>query len=275
MKLTMLVEDLHVDGLKTEHGLSIHIQNGEDAYLLDVGQSGKFIENAEKLGIDIAKVKAVFISHNHYDHIGGLSAFFKVNKTARVYAKEAARERTYAREGLAVIPVDGRPSVMRKNMDRFVFFKEHLSVNGIDLLSDTAGERHYFCQDTRLLVKKDSKYVLDDFTHEMFLAIKSGGYVHVLSPCSHRGIVNILNTVKKTYNLPIGTVIGGFHMSKNGGRAMNCSESYLSDVAERLEGFNAEHLYTGHCTGTYAYGRLKAKLIDGVGYAKTGDVFEI
>lgn len=275
MKLTMLVEDAQAKDFKTEHGLSIHIQDGDNAYLLDAGQSGKFIDNAEKLGIDIAKVKALFISHNHYDHIGGLSAFFKVNQTAKVYAKEAAKQRTYAKEGFAVIPVDGRPGVMKKNIDRFVFVKDRLSVDGINLLSDTSGEREYFCQDTRLLVKKDGKYVLDDFAHEMFLAVKSGGRVHVLSPCSHRGIVNILNTVKQTYNLPLGTVVGGFHMSKNGGKAMNCTEAYLKDVAERLKGFKAQNLYTGHCTGLYAYERLKSLLAEGIGYAKTGDVFEI
>ncbi|MEX1307551.1 MAG: MBL fold metallo-hydrolase [Eubacteriales bacterium] len=275
MKLTMLVEDIKTEGFRTEHGLSIHIQDGDNAYLLDVGQSGKFIQNADKLGIDIAKVKAVFISHNHYDHIGGLNAFFKVNKTATVYIKEEAKQRAYAKEGWAVIPVDGRPGVMKKNIARFVFIKDHLTVDAIDLLSDTVGEKHYFCQDDRLMRKKDGKFVQDDFTHEMFLAIKSKGKMHVLSPCSHRGIVNILSTVKKTYDLPLGTVIGGFHMSKNGGKAMNCTESYLDDVAEKLKGFEVENLYTGHCTGLYAYGKLKEKLKENIGYAKTGDVFEI
>ena len=275
MKLTMLVEDIETEGLKTEHGLSIHIQDKDNAYLLDVGQSGKFIQNAEKMGIDLAKVKAVFISHNHYDHIGGLNAFFKVNQTAKVYMKEDAKQRTFAKEGPVVIPVDGKPNVIKKNIDRFVFFKDSVSVDGIELLSDTAGEKHYFCQDTRLLTKENGRYVQDEFKHEMFVTIKSEGKVHVLSPCSHRGIINILDTVKKTFDLPLGTVIGGFHMSKNGGKAMNCTEGYLEDVAGRLKDFDAEKLYTGHCTGLYAFGKLKGLLGDAIGYAKTGDIFEI
>lgn len=275
MKLTVLVEDLKAEGLKHEHGLSIHIQNGADAYLLDTGQSGKFIENAKRMGIDIAGVKAVFISHNHYDHIGGLKAFFKVNKTAKVYAKDTAKERTYAKEWFGTIPVDGNPKVMKKHIDRFVFIKDYLSVDGIDLLSDKEGEAHYFCQDKRLMRKTGSSILSDDFAHELFVAIKSGGKVHVLSPCSHRGIVNILATTKKKYGLPIGTVVAGFHMSKNGGKAMNCSEDYLQDVARQLKGFDAQNLNTGHCTGLYAYGRLKAAMGKGIAYARTGQVFEI
>ncbi len=275
MKLTILVEDKKMDGFKTEHGLCIHIEDGDNTFLLDTGASGKFIRNAEQLGIDIAKVKAVFISHNHYDHIGGLNAFFKVNKTAKVYMKAEAKERTYAREWFGVIPVDGRPRVIKKNSKRFVLVQDHLSVDGIDLMSDTRNDKQYFCQDDRLLVKAGERYVLDEFLHEMFVAIKSQGKVHVLSPCSHRGIVNILGTVKDVFGLPIGTVIGGFHMSKNGGRDMNCSESYLLDVAERLKDFGAERVYTGHCTGLYAFGRLCSQQSGGVAYAKTGDVFEI
>ncbi len=275
MRLTILAEDKKVKGFKTEHGLCIHMADGEDAYLVDVGASGRFIQNAEKLGIDITQVKAVFISHNHYDHIGGLRAFFKMNQTAKVYAKEEVKMRTYAREWFGVIPVDGNPNVIRKNIERFIFVKDRLSVDGIDLVSDTAGERRYFCQDDRLLRKKDGRYVPDEFLHEMFVVIKRGGKAHVLSPCSHRGIINILSTVKKTYGLPIGTVIGGFHMSKNGGRGMNCSEEYLQDVAERLKGFEIASLNTGHCTGVYAFDRLETLLDGRLNYAKTGDVFEI
>jgi len=275
MKLTILVEDLKTEGFKTEHGLSIHIQNGADAYLLDTGKSGKFIANAKKLGIDISAVKAVFISHNHYDHIGGLKAFFAVNDTAKVYIKKEAKIRTYAKEPFGIIPVDGGPSVMKKYSDRFCFFEEAITVDGIDLVSDTVGEKHYFCQDDRLLRKVEGQFVPDDFSHELFVVIKSEGHVHVLSPCSHRGIVNILNTAKTKYGLPIGTVIAGLHMTKNGGKAMNCSEEYLSDVLAQLAQLKPTQLFTGHCTGMYAYKRLKAEWCDGIDYAKTGDVFEI
>ncbi len=45
---------------------------GRDAYLVDVGDGTA--EQLSKARLSVAQVKAVFISHLHFDHIGGLSA---------------------------------------------------------------------------------------------------------------------------------------------------------------------------------------------------------
>lgn len=45
---------------------------GQDAYLVDAGDGA--VGQLAKAGVSVARVKAVFLSHLHFDHIGGLSA---------------------------------------------------------------------------------------------------------------------------------------------------------------------------------------------------------
>jgi 7,8-dihydropterin-6-yl-methyl-4-(beta-D-ribofuranosyl)aminobenzene 5'-phosphate synthase len=56
--------------LYSEHGFSLYIEIEEKKILFDTGQSGNFIENAVKLGVDLKDLNYVIISHGHYDHSG-------------------------------------------------------------------------------------------------------------------------------------------------------------------------------------------------------------
>ncbi|MCX6808792.1 MAG: MBL fold metallo-hydrolase, partial [Candidatus Berkelbacteria bacterium] len=92
MKITCLVDNLGSNNkrLKPENGLSYFIEKGDHKILFDTGSNDALVKNAKTLGIDLALVESVIISHGHYDHGGGLPAFFRVNKSAKVYIKESA-----------------------------------------------------------------------------------------------------------------------------------------------------------------------------------------
>jgi hypothetical protein len=74
--------------LVAEHGLSLYIETDHKKIIFDTGQTGHFILNAEKLGIDIRDVDYLILSHGHYDHTGGLKKFLEINSKAAVLAKE-------------------------------------------------------------------------------------------------------------------------------------------------------------------------------------------
>jgi len=60
------------------NGNCYYIAKGEDAILIDVGINTKHVElRMANLGIDPSRIKAIFITHEHSDHIRGLSVFCK------------------------------------------------------------------------------------------------------------------------------------------------------------------------------------------------------
>jgi len=66
----------------------------------------------KKLGIDPLLIQDVFISHPHFDHIGGLSAFLNENDNVTVYVPVSLRGIKYAKE---VVFVD-KPKELHENI---------------------------------------------------------------------------------------------------------------------------------------------------------------
>ncbi|MEI9957352.1 MAG: MBL fold metallo-hydrolase [Ferruginibacter sp.] len=60
--------------MRVANGNCYYVGNATDAVLIDVGISCREAEKRLKLlDLDIKKVKAIFVSHEHGDHIKGVS----------------------------------------------------------------------------------------------------------------------------------------------------------------------------------------------------------
>src|SRR5687768_16364962 len=60
------------------NGNCYYIGNGDEAIIVDAGLSCRETEKRmDRLGLDLNKVKAIFISHEHTDHIFGLPVLSK------------------------------------------------------------------------------------------------------------------------------------------------------------------------------------------------------
>ncbi|WP_316827032.1 MBL fold metallo-hydrolase [Pedobacter miscanthi] len=63
------------------NGNCYYVGNDNEAVLVDVGLTCKEVERRmERLGLSLNKVKAIFISHEHSDHIKGLAVFARKHK---------------------------------------------------------------------------------------------------------------------------------------------------------------------------------------------------
>ena len=88
MKVTIIYDNtVFREDLQPDWGFSCLVEVENTAEILfDTGSDGRILlSNMEKLKINTAAIEEVFISHSHYDHIGGLSEFLKVNNKAKFY----------------------------------------------------------------------------------------------------------------------------------------------------------------------------------------------
>lgn len=88
MKATIIYDnEAYRKDLKADWGFSCLVEaENTPKILFDTGTNGSiFLLNMKKLNIDPSSIDEVFISHAHHDHTGGLPAFLKVNKTAKLY----------------------------------------------------------------------------------------------------------------------------------------------------------------------------------------------
>ena len=54
-------------------------------FLFDTGQTGALMHNADELGLDLAQLSTIVLSHGHYDHTGGLPHILDRYGEATVY----------------------------------------------------------------------------------------------------------------------------------------------------------------------------------------------
>lgn len=104
MKATILYDNTVWDAdMQADWGFSCLIEVHGRFILFDTGADGAILLNNMALaGINPSEVDEVFISHPHFDHIGGLSAFLHENSQVKVYAPTSVRGIHNARDVISI-----------------------------------------------------------------------------------------------------------------------------------------------------------------------------
>jgi len=75
MKLRVVYDNEAKEGLKSDWGFSCLIESGDRKLLFDTGASGKILAyNMQQLGLRKEEIEIIALSHEHWDHVGGLDA---------------------------------------------------------------------------------------------------------------------------------------------------------------------------------------------------------
>lgn len=271
MTITMLVENTTSQGsIGAQHGLSLFIETGGTHILFDMGSDDLFAKNARVLGIDLASVDLAVLSHGHWDHGGGIAAFFALNDHAPLYVRRGAFGPFYSLHDDGVYHRAGLDHALSDHERIILTDGERSLGEGITLFGDVA-DIHGVPRGNQTLVEKvGDEYGVDSFFHEQYLAIEEGKTLVLITGCSHRGIANILEAFHTRWNRWPDTVIGGFHLMDY----TREDEAELGEIAEYLLSTKAL-FHTCHCTGQESYGVLKKIMGDSLHWASGAMTYTI
>lgn len=284
VRITTLAENTtNGSGLLAEHGLSLLVESKDCKVLFDTGQTTTVVHNARALGVDLAQVQVIALSHGHHDHTGGL----------RDVLREVGRGRREVEVVAHVGVFDPHYSVRKRAKDqederpRYVgipFSREALEGDGASFrliegpadISDCGlltGEvprlTPYEHIASSLKLRDGDGWVEDPVFDDQALVVRADDGLVVALGCAHRGMVNTLEYARRiTGEERVLAVVGGTHLGQ-------ASEEQLEETIRALKGFGIRKLGVSHCTGLKAAARLAHEFGDAFFFNVAGTVAEL
>ena len=219
------------------------------------------LENAHELGLDLAEVDEVILSHNHQDHTGGLMTLrseLKARRPAALARAHVGRGIFWSRPGDKGQERNNALKVRQAYEEKGGVFVIHDGpaevLPGVWLTGPvprTHPERNWSAVG-RVVAPEGP--VEDTIPEDQSLVFDTEEGLVVLSGCGHAGIVNTAIYARKVVReAPLHALLGGFHLYP-------LDDERLDWTASRLREFGVHHLVGAHCTGLEAVYRLRDRL---------------
>jgi 7,8-dihydropterin-6-yl-methyl-4-(beta-D-ribofuranosyl)aminobenzene 5'-phosphate synthase len=180
--------------------------------LFDTGErAGALFHNMVRMGASVKDIESVVISHEHFDHTGGLWALLGERPGLDVYlCPDFSKE---FKDEIASYPCNamevGALTAITKGIYSTGQFPEPPGSNGIP---------------------------------EQALVLSTDPGLTIVTGCAHAGIIDIVERVKTITGEKIYLVMGGFHLLDQPGNKVRA-------IDRRLRELGVERVGPAHCTG--------------------------
>lgn len=217
-------------------GLSLLI---DQRILFDTGESPAVPRYAAgHLGLKPSALESVVLSHDHWDHVGGIEYIIEKNKKIKIY----------------ICP----------NFD--AAFKNRLLCFSKKVIKADHFQR--VCSNIYTTGQLTGFYK-EKVIAEQALILQTGNGFSVVTGCAHPGIINTLKRVRSQLSLSgFYAVIGGFHLKTK-------SFEQIQNVVENFKALKVKYVAPLHCTGDEAIRAFQDAYQDHCHMLKTGDLMEV
>jgi len=291
-----VVSDLKVTTLSTmltelrgvgEWGYSALIEADGRTILFDTGERpDTVLRNAEELGIDLSTVDTVILSHNHFDHTGGLVT---LRRALRAENPSALME-THAGKGI-FLPrsmdqeaINKMPPIPKQLLVNVLDVRdEYETLGGRFVVHDKPYELHPGMWITGpiprvhpeknwtpfMRIERNGALEEDTIPEDQALVINTEKGLVVIAGCGHAGIVNTMEYARVIAGgEPVHAVLGGFHL-------LSLTDEKVEWTGTKMREFGVQHVLGAHCTGINAVKLLRDSAHLGRGTSVVGAVGSI
>jgi 7,8-dihydropterin-6-yl-methyl-4-(beta-D-ribofuranosyl)aminobenzene 5'-phosphate synthase len=261
LKITVLVTNVGGDPRAGygEWGYSALVEVDGHKILYDTGASPDLVlQNARTLHIDLSDVEDVVLSHNHWDHVGGLMTLRR--ELSKMNPKAISRVHVGAGIFRPRLTAAGADNNGLKDIQA-----QYTATGGSFVIHDHPTELWPGVWFTGPIPRPNEEknwnpglsldtptgHVEDNVPEDSALLFDTDAGTVILTGCGHAGIVNIAEYARHILGpAPLLAVVGGLHL-------FAASDATLEWTGEKLKGFHLQYLLAGHCTGIEATYRLR------------------
>jgi 7,8-dihydropterin-6-yl-methyl-4-(beta-D-ribofuranosyl)aminobenzene 5'-phosphate synthase len=258
-------------GLHGEHGLAYHVETTVDgrvhSFLFDFASDPQGMKNnIELLQLDLKKIEAIALSHDHFDHQAALVELLRakqeeIPRGIPFYVGEQFFVGTYMRMPNGNIRSIG--ALKKENVEGLGLVKitevktPTPIVQGAYLAGRVEQVTDYEKIPPAFVKKRGDEYVPEDFIGEQAIVFNAKGKgLVVLSGCAHRGIVNTVKHAQRiTGTEKVHLVLGGFHLT---GAKPELVQKTIADI----KAIRPDYIVPTHCTGYEAVGAFAREMPD-------------